>query len=454
MKRKYHRTGAVILGIFIAAVVCIIAVVIIIYQSGLKYMKTTNTGIKYFGSVDKSDNVVSGNMWFDDTVANIGLQKFYTVEIKDKNLAALLKLTNLTPADDVLKIINDTLPKDMTDYFPMKNFIFNASDDRITFHKEEFGALIKSYESAKNSIKYGEIHTSDGKVWVLVSTKTNASSYTDFDVSQQDDKSKVYKGDVLQFINGGQISFASFTLAGGNTINLYPAYNIYRIYYEKGAHAEDLYIGAINNNLQKDGKGLYYYKSGDIYYGDFAADEKTGKCEFLFAQGDSYVGDIINGKKDGEGVFTWGDGTSYTGSFKDNMKNGHGVNVFADGSVYNGNYVNDVKQGEGTYTWENGDVYEGNFENDLYNGKGKYTWVSGEYYEGDFMRNTMHGWGTYYWTSGRTYSGWFDNGKMVLEKPADVPDTTAADATNDTTGTTGTTNIPDTTLAAAAAPGN
>ncbi|MCL2771840.1 MAG: hypothetical protein FWD71_00700 [Oscillospiraceae bacterium] len=454
MKRKYHRTGAIILSIFIAAIICIIAVVIIIYQSGLRYMKTADTGIKYFGSVDKSGNIANGSMWFEDTVASIGLQKFYTVEIKDKNLAGQLKILNLTPADDVLKIINDTLPKEMTDYFPMNNFIFNTSDDRIMFHKEDFGTLIKNYQSDKNNIKYGEIHTSDGKVWILVATKTNTSSYVDFDVSQQDDKSKVYKGDVLQFVNSEQITFATFTLASGNIINLYPAYDIYRIYYEKGGHAEDLYIGAINSNIQKDGKGLYYYKSGDIYYGDFAADEKTGKCEFLFAQGDSYVGNILNGQKEGDGVFTWSDGTSYTGSFKNNMKNGHGVNVFADGSVYDGNYVNDVKQGEGKYAWANGDVYEGNFENDSYNGTGKYTWASGEYYEGDFMHNTMHGWGTYYWTSGRTYSGWFDNGKMVLEKPADVPDTTDTSNSADTTGMANipdTTEVPDTTVAV---PGN
>jgi len=329
MKKKYHRTGAIIFSIFLVAVICVIAVVAVIFRTGLRYTKIAGTGIKYFGNVDDGGNITDGRMWFDDTVAGIQLQKYYTVEIKDAGLVKPLTILNITSSDDVLKIINGALPKEMTDYFPMNDFVFNASDSRIIFHKEDFGSLIKSYEDSKNNIKYGEIHTSDGKVWILVSTKTNVTSYMDFDVSQQSDKSKVYKGDVLKFVADETINFATFTLAGGNIINLYPAYNIYRIYYEKGSHSGDLYIGSVSKSLQKDGKGIYFYKNGDIYYGDFKAGEKTGKCEFWFAQGDSYIGDIINGLKEGDGIFKWSDGTSYTGSFKNNMKNGRGVNVFA-----------------------------------------------------------------------------------------------------------------------------
>ena len=431
MKKKYHKTGTIILSLFVAAVICVIGVVIFIYQTGLRYMKTADTGVKYFGNVDKNDNLTNGRMWFDNNVASISLQKFYTVEIsKDGNLADSLRLTDLSASDDALKIINDSLPKEMTDYFPMNNFIFNTTDNRITLHKENFVSIIKNYESAKNNIKSGEIYTSDGKKWILFSTKTSVSSYFDFEIMQEENKSKVYNGDIFKFTSEENITFASFTLSGGNIINLYPAYNIYRIYYESGSHKDDLYIGSINNNLQKDGRGLYYYQGGDIYYGDFVKDEKTGKCEFLYAQGDSYTGDILNGKKDGEGIFKWSDGASYTGGFKNNMKNGHGVNIFADGSVYDGDYINDVKQGEGKYAFVKGDVYEGGFVNDLYEGQGKYTWASGEYYEGSFMHNTLHGWGTYSWTTGRIYTGWFDNGQMVWDKPADVTD--AADAADTT----------------------
>ena len=436
MKKKYHSTGAVIFATFIAAAVCVTAIVFIIFQSGLRYMKTT-TGIKYFGNVDKSENITNGRLWFEDSVATIKLQKFYTVEITvattemtnnttdNVNLSETLKILNITSADNALKVINDALPKEITDVFPMNNFIFNTSDIEMLFHKETFDSVIKNYEISenKNIIKSGEIYTSDGRKWILSSTKTHPSSYEDFEVTQESDRTKIYRGDVLKFIDDEQITFASFTLTEGNIINLYPAYNIYRLYYEKGSHTDDLYIGTLNDNLEKNGAGLYYYtKTGDIYYGDFDRDKKTGYCEWLFAQGDTYIGHIDDGKMEGEGIFRWSDGTSYSGTFKDNMKNGYGVNVFNDGSIYEGSYVNDAKQGKGKYTWANGDVYEGDFVSDLYKGKGKYTWASGEYYEGDFMHNSMHGWGTYYWTSGRTYEGWFSEGKMVLEKPDDIAD--------------------------------
>ena len=429
MRKKHNGTGAVIFGIFIAALISVLVLVFMVYQTGFKYIKT-NTGTKYFGYVDNQNRLINVRMWYQDTAANIQLQKFYIVEIKDETLFEPLRILNLTSSDDVLKIINDTLPDDLTARFPMNNFIFNSSDDSIIFHKDKFDIVIKNHESIKNNIKSGEIYTPDGIKWVLSSTKTNPSSYKDFEVSQESDKLKIYKGDVLKFLSDEQLSFASFTLADGSLINLYPAYNIYKVSYEKGRYTGDLYIGAINADLEKDGRGIYYFYNSDvlyyIYYGDFVKNEKTGYCEVLMSDGDSYMGFMSNGKREGEGVSKWSDGSTYTGGFKNDMKNGYGVDIFADGSSYEGYYVDDIKEGKGKYIWANGNMYEGEFENDLYKGKGKFTWANGEYYEGEFMHNSVHGWGTYYWPVGRgSYEGWWDQGRMVLEKPSDIDDAIA-----------------------------
>jgi len=420
----------VILGIFIIALLCVGVIVFIIYQNGLRYIKS-DEGIKFFGNTDKNDNIINGRIWFESDSANIDLQKFYIVEIKDSRFISYLPDASTFSANynnDVPEIINSSLPDEITGLYPVNNFIFNQSDSGIFLRTGPFDVLLTDYENDGNKLLGGEIYTSNGVKWVLNLPSDKLDKplfYTDFEILQAENSAKKYKGDILSFIQKEDIHFASFVFSNGNYINLYSAPDdIYRISYDKGPLKGELYIGKINGSFQKNGNGLYYSKTGDIYYGDFIKNERTGKSELFSDRGDSYSGDIENGKKNGEGVFKWSDGTIYTGTFKDNMKNGWGINTFADGSVYEGDYVNDVKQGNGKYTWASGDVYEGDFVNDLYKGKGKFIWANGDYYEGDFNHNTLHGWGTYYWTSGRSYEGWWNLGKMVYpeDKPDDVGD--------------------------------
>ena len=423
MRKKYRRTGSVIFAIFVAAVLCVIAVVFFIYQSGYRYIKS-DIGVKFFGDTDKDDNIINGRMWFESDAASVSLQKYYIIEAKGEYAVSRLpdERTFLSAvASDVLETLNSFLSDADSNNRPLNNFIFNRSGEGIALRGETIEEIIKGYEHEGIKFASGEIYTVAGAKWVL-DISENGAFYKDAVVSRPDDDSKKYKGDVLGFLKEEDISFASFSFSDGKLLNLYPARNIYRINYDKGPRSGELYIGEIDRDFQKDGRGLYYYtESGDIYYGDFEKDEKTGRAEIYSANGDIYIGYIANGKKNGEGYFVWGDdGSSYLGAFSDNMKNGFGVYIFADGSVYEGEYVNDIKQGKGKFTWANGDVYEGDYEGDIYKGFGRYTWANGDYYEGDFNHNTLHGTGTYYWLSGRSYYGYWDLGKMV--EPGELPD--------------------------------
>lgn len=434
MKKKYRKTGSVILSIFIAAVLCFLLVVFLIYRNGLRYIKS-EAGIKYFGYVDIStSDILDGRLWFENDSAVVSLQKYYIIEASDFSVFSFLPDENIFSdfysgglsdgSVDILDEINDFLPDDIVSYFPMNNFLFNQTDSRLNFLNDSFEVIIKDREIYRDHIINGNIWVFENGVrvnWILDSVTANPSSYKDFDLVQADNKTKKYRGDIIDFINDEPVYFASFGLKNGSVINLYPVFgDIYRLSYDKGLHAGDLYIGEINDSLYKHGKGLYFYDSGDIYYGDFYNGGQTGYCEFLAGTGDNYSGYMDNGIKSGEGVFKWTDGAIYSGSFSDNMKNGFGINHFADGSVYEGDYVFNIKHGKGKYIWANGDIYEGDFENDLYIGFGRYTWASGEFYEGDFDHNALHGWGIYHWTSGRTYTGWFSLGRMVREKPDDI----------------------------------
>ncbi|MCL2814972.1 MAG: hypothetical protein FWD23_10265 [Oscillospiraceae bacterium] len=424
MKKKYRRTGSVILGIFIAAVLCVAAVVFFIYQSGYRYIKS-DIGVKFFGDTDKNDNIISGRIWFEGGAASISLQKYYIIKAKGDYAVSRLPDENTFLSavnSDVLETLNSFLSENDQNNYPRNDFIFNRLEDGISLKIGIIDEIISSYNHEGVKFAAGEIYLGSGIEWVLDIPED--AVYKNISVVRSDDRSKKYKGDILEFLNGENVSFASFLFTDGSVLNLYPAPNIYRVNYDKGPRSGELYIGEIDADFQKNGRGIYYYiASGDIYYGDFEKDEKTGRAEIYSANGDIYIGYIKNGKKNGEGYFIWGDdGSSYSGTFADNMKNGFGVYSFADGSIYEGEYVNDIKQGKGKFIWANGDEYEGDYQGDLYKGFGRYTWANGDYYEGDFNYNTLHGIGTYYWLSGRSYYGYWDLGKMVEfdEFPADI----------------------------------
>jgi len=422
MRKRYRRTGIVIFGIFIAAVLCVIAVVFFIYQSGYRYIKS-ESGIKFFGYSDKNDNILSGRIWSEYGAASVALQKYYIIEAKGEHAVSRLpdEHTFLSAVgSDVLETLNSFLSENDLNNYPLNNFIFNRSGAGMTLRSETVDEVINGYELEGIKFTGGYVYTASAK-WVL-DAGDQGSFYKEAVLVQSDNEAKKYRGDILGFLNKEDIDFASFSFTDGSVLNLYAARNIYRVHYDKGNRSGELYIGEINDDFQKNGEGLYYYtESGDIYYGGFEKDEKTGKAEIYSANGDIYIGYISNGKKDGEGYFIWGDdGSSYYGTFADNMKNGFGTYVFADGSVYEGEYVNDIKEGKGKFMWANGDVYEGDYEGDLYKGRGRYTWANGDYYEGDFNHNTLHGVGTYHWLSGRSYTGYWDLGRRVL--PDELPD--------------------------------
>ena len=423
MRKKYHKTGTVILIIFILAVACVSAIIFFIYQSGLRYMKTEETNIKYFGRVNPDGYITDGRIWYDNTVASVKLQRFYVLELNDASLTDLLDIKDFSFTDDVLRLLNEAVPDYMTDNFRLNHFVFNENYEPVFFHRDTFPSVIRNYEREKNNIISGEIYTEDGKIWTLVSAKSSPASYNDFEVIPDGDRLKAFKGDIFNFLETMDISFASFNLSDGNIINLYPAHNIYRIEYEHGAYAGDLYIGAITDNIEKIGQSFYFYTTGNIYFGDFDKNEQNGDCMILFNNGDLYSGGIKDGKKEGTAVFKWIDGNEYSGEFKDNLKNGRGIYIYENGEFYDGEWLDGVKHGTGRLVFTTGDVYEGEFENDIFKGQGRYTWASGEFYEGSFMHNSIHGRGKYHWTTGRTYDGWFSFGEMVLNPPDEFLET-------------------------------
>ncbi|HBR30880.1 MAG TPA: hypothetical protein DD733_02235 [Clostridiales bacterium] len=209
------------------------------------------------------------------------------------------------------------------------------------------------------------------------------------------------------------------------------------ITYENG----DLYTGGIDG-VYRDGKGtMQYSATGDIYVGDFTADEMTGSGVYTYSNGDRYEGSLLDGKMSGKGLMTFRGGSIYDGNFVNGMRSGYGVYTWASGARYEGTFDEDVKNGYGKMTYANGDYFDGQFVDDKRHGKGTYIWAGEEdikeSYTGSFVNNLidtrilksdgsfetkadgslLHGeMGRYVFAgTGKPYVGYFEAGKVVGE---------------------------------------
>ena len=56
-----------------------------------------------------------------------------------------------------------------------------------------------------------------------------------------------------------------------------------------------------------------FFKSGNIYEGDWKNDIQNGKGILIYKNGDKFEGNFINGEINGNGIYTWQNGEIYKG---------------------------------------------------------------------------------------------------------------------------------------------
>lgn len=79
----------------------------------------------------------------------------------------------------------------------------------------------------------------------------------------------------------------------------------------------ETYDGEWNCAGSKHGKGIYKFKSGIVYEGEFFNDVMT-KGKMTYPSGNVYEGELLEGKRHGTGKYTLTDGTVYEGTFVHN----------------------------------------------------------------------------------------------------------------------------------------
>ena len=194
----------------------------------------------------------------------------------------------------------------------------------------------------------------------------------------------------------------------------------------------DYYIGELRNKIP-NGKGILYYKNGDIKYdGDFVKGKKQGlgkyyfsdyswyvmenNKKFFFMKGDYYFGQFLNDNMHGKGIIYLIDGTvKYDGDLVNNKFEGNGKYYFATGGYYIGQLKEDMQHGKGKMYDKNGNIwFEGNFVNDHINGIGKMYLENGCYYISQFVNDKMNGVGKLYSSNGTLIKEYyFVDGKRV-----------------------------------------
>lgn len=79
-----------------------------------------------------------------------------------------------------------------------------------------------------------------------------------------------------------------------------------------------------------------------------------------------YVGPVRAGARHGRGVFTWKSGDRYEGDFVDNQRTGKGVYTWPSGNRYEGGFVDGKRTGMGVYVTKSGLRKEGEFLDGAY----------------------------------------------------------------------------------------
>lgn len=166
--------------------------------------------------------------------------------------------------------------------------------------------------------------------------------------------------------------------------------------------AQSSYEGQWQNNM-KHGIGIENLENNLVYEGEYQNDKRHGngilyKIESTKSKHNPrksgndikrklYDGDWVNGLKDGKGIYYYKNGDLYNGNWKSDKRHKYGVLYVSETEdIYDCEWINGLQEGHGTMFIKNGNIYSGNFANGLKQGNGKFLYAStNKLYEGEWI---------------------------------------------------------------------
>ena len=118
-------------------------------------------------------------------------------------------------------------------------------------------------------------------------------------------------------------------------------------------------------------KNVLFNKNGDFKYEDYFFNYKNkgnGKRKYVYKNGDYYIGQILEGKKHGKGILYYKNGNiKYDGDFISDKFEGDGKYIYENGEYYIGQWLDGKKHGKGILFYRDGNIKnDGDFLYDKY----------------------------------------------------------------------------------------
>jgi hypothetical protein len=164
------------------------------------------------------------------------------------------------------------------------------------------------------------------------------------------------------------------------------------------------------HNLQQNYK--VRLPDGEVYDGMFSDEQYHGIGIYYFKDGSVYEGEWFRGMRFGHGQYRSCEGWTYEGFFDSNRRHGQGAINWTDGSFYIGEWYFEKITGKGVYVSRLRDVYRGDILDGIFHGFGELIYTSGARYVGGFCKGKKEGKGIYTDVSGNEYYGIFSNDEL------------------------------------------
>ena len=101
-------------------------------------------------------------------------------------------------------------------------------------------------------------------------------------------------------------------------------------------------IGCRAGNCE-NGYGTFAYENGNIYEGDFKANNKSGYGTLYWTNGSKYEGKWENDNFNGQGTLYYANGNKkYKGNYKEGKREGKGIFYYEDGYEFMGTWVDNL----------------------------------------------------------------------------------------------------------------
>jgi len=131
------------------------------------------------------------------------------------------------------------------------------------------------------------------------------------------------------------------------------------------------------NGTKMHGKGVYKFKDGSYYEGQYNMDKRediAGRMVWKTPKNAEYIGGWKNDKRSGMGIFKT-ENFTYTGMFVKDEMTGLCSVVFKSGAVYEGIFEKGKPHGSGTMIEDRAEtkVYRGEWKKGVKDGLGEFT---------------------------------------------------------------------------------